>query len=529
MYLCKERTANVLRLTRHIGLYNEVIATQRQGEGVGLCRIAWVFFHCLYRIEDFLVVFLDEVGHGINRTKLLFAYGYLRKLAIGECLLHGKQVGVGFLCSLLCGLYLSLQFGLGIVDIGLVGLPLLSAALVLSHILLRIVFQQGILATRKLRHGITEHIFFLFKHTVVHAVLHQSVALHHAVGNRSLGFQSLIGCHVKAVLHTETEHTYWLAPLLVQVALSQDATITLCVVHRSVGRVKVYKRVQTLLYVHTCAKCGGTAKHHTHLATVHLVEDFQLLLDGHTGFHHNNLTFGYALRYEFLLDVLIQVETAALVLVVVGKDGHRSLVVVRLFQRAQGLAHGLVGLAPWIILCIHLHKSGIYCGSLGNAVHGGRYAAILLFLLAAHLVKAVKFRAHILHHAAQCACLWQIDVLRFASLHFGYLLHQLRLVFGEYGVSHARPYTHKFGQIDVTCKAVYFLELAAGVELWHLLYVAEVAHEVVKVVNAVFLHGVLGHEVAHESPYLCGCVADRRTSGEDNITSVVLLQHGLRL
>ena len=488
-----------------------------------------MFFHCLYRIENFLVVLLDEVGHGINRIELLFAYGYLRKLAIGESLLHGKQVGVGFLCSLLCGLYLSLQLGFGIVDIGLVGLPLLSATLVLAHVLLRIVLQQGVFAARKLRHGITEHIFFLFKHTVVHAVLHQSVALHHAVGNRSLGFQSLIGGHVKAVLHTETEHTHWLAPLLVQVTLSQDTAIALCVVHRSVGRIKVDKGVQTLLYVHASAKGGCTAKYHTHLATVHLVEDFQLLLDGHTWLHHDNLTFGYALRYEFLLDVLIQVETAALVLVVVGKDGHRSLVVVRLFQRAQGLAHGLVGLAPWIILCVHLHKSGIYCGSLGNAVHGKRNTAVFFLLLTAHLVKAVKFGSHILHHAAQGACLWQVDVLCLATLHFGYLLHQFGLVFGEHGVGHARPYTHKFGQVHISCKAVYFLELTTCVELWHLLYVAEVAHEVVKVVNAVFLHGVLGHEVAHECPNLCGCVADRRTSGEDNITSVVLLQHGLRL
>ena len=529
MYLCKERTANVLRLTRHLGLYNEVIATQQQGEGVGLCRIAWVFFHSLYCIEDFLVVFLDEVGHGINRTELLFAYGYLRKLAIGECLLHGKQVGVGFLCSLLCGLYLSLQLGLGIVDIGLVGLPLLSAALVLSHILLRIVFQQGILATRKLRHGITEHIFFLFKHTVVHAVLHQSVALHHAVGNRSLGFQSLIGCYIKAVLHTETEHTYWLAPLLVQVALSQDTAIALCVVHRSVGRIEVNKGVQTLLYVHACTKGGCTAEYHTHLATVHLVEDFQLLLDGHTGFHHNNLTFGYALRYEFLLDVLIQVETAALVLVVVGKDGHRSLVVVRLFQRAQGLAHGLVGLALWIILCVHLNKSGIDSGSLCYAIHGERNAAVLFLLLAAHFVKAFEFITHILHHAAQGACLWQIDVLCLAALHFGYFLHQLGLVFGQHGVGHSRPDTHQFGQVHISCKAVHFLELAACAKFGHLLYVAEVAHEVVKVVDAVLLHGVLWHEVAHESPYLCGSVADRRTSGKDDVTSVVLLQHGLCL
>ena len=529
MYLGKERTAIVHRLARHLGLDNEVITAQRQGERVGLCRVAGVLFHGLYRIEDFLIVFLDEVGHTLHRSELLLADGYVRKLATRECFLHGKQMGIGFLGTLLCRLYLSLQLGFGIVDIGLVGLPLPPAALVLAHVLLRVVLQQGILTARKLRHGITEHIFFLFKHTVVHAVLHEAVALHHAVGNRSLGFQSLVCGHVKAVLHAKAKNTDRLAPFLVQVALSEDTAIALCVVHRSVGRIKVDKGVQTLLYVHASAKGGCTAKYHTHLATVHLVEDFQLLFDGHAGLHHNHLIGRHTLFNEFLLDVLIQVETAALVLVVVGKDGHRSLVVVRLFQRAQGLAHGLVGLAPWIILCVHLHKSGIYCGSLGNAVHGKRNTAVFFLLLTAHLVKAVKFGSHILHHAAQGACLWQVDVLCLATLHFGYLLHQFGLVFGEHGVGHARPYTHKFGQVHISCKAVYFLELTTCVELWHLLYVAEVAHEVVKVVNAVFLHGVLGHEVAHECPNLCGCVADRRTSGEDNITSVVLLQHGLRL
>ena len=314
-----------------------------------------------------------------------------------------------------------------------------------------------------------------------------------------------------------------------QVALSQDASVALSVVHRSVGRVKVDKRVQTLLYVHARAKCGGTAEHHTHLAMVHLVEDFQLLLDGHVGLHYYNLISRHTLGNEFLLDVLIQVETAALVLEMVGKDSHRSLVAVRFFQRAHGLAHGLVGLALRVVICIYLHKTGIYCGSLGYAVHGKGNMAVLLLLLAAHLVKIVQLLAHILHHATQGACLWQIDVLRLASLHFGYLLHQLRLVLGEHGVSHARPYTHQFGQIDVTCKAVHFLELATCVELRHLLYVAEVAHEVVKVVDTIFFHRVLGHKVAHESPYLCGRVADRRTRGEDNVASVVLLQYGLRL
>ncbi len=314
-----------------------------------------------------------------------------------------------------------------------------------------------------------------------------------------------------------------------QIALSEDAAIALCVVHRSVGRVKVYKGVQTLLYIHARTKRGGTAEYHTHLTSVNLVEDFQLLLYGHAGLHHNDLIFGDALLNELLFYVLIQIETATLVLVVVGKDGYRSLVAISFFQRAQCLTHGLIGLAVRIVLCIHFHKSSIYCGSLGNAIHGEGDAAVLFFLLAAHLIKTVKLSSHILHHAAQCACLWQIDILRLTTLHFGYFLDQFRLVFGQNRVSHARPYTNQFGQVYIPCKTVYFLEFAACAEFHHLLQIAEVAHKIVKVVDAIFLHRVLGHKVAHESPNLCGRVADRCTGGKDNVSAIVPLQYGLRL
>ena len=141
VYLCEEHAALAVRLTPHLCLDNEVVAAQRQGEGAGLCAIGRIVLHRLHGIKDFLVLFLDEVCHIINRAELLLAHTYLRELTIGECFLHGKQMGVGFLGPLLCRLYLSLQLRFGIVDIGLVGFPLLSAALVLAHVLFRIVLQ----------------------------------------------------------------------------------------------------------------------------------------------------------------------------------------------------------------------------------------------------------------------------------------------------------------------------------------------------------------------------------------------------
>ena len=430
MYLGKQQSTIIHSLSRHLCLDNKVVTSQRQGKSISLRFIARVLFHRLYSIKDFLVVILDEVCHRINRSKFKFACGYLRELTIWECLLHCKQMGVSLLRSLLCGFYLPLQLGLGIVNVGLVGFPLLPAALVLAHILLCIVFQQGIFATRELGNSVAEHIFFLFKHTVIHAVLHQSVTLHNAISNRAFGFQSLIGGYVKTILHTETKHTDWFTPFLVQVALSQYAAIALRVIHRTVWRIKVYKGMQTFLYVYTSTKGRSATENNTHLASVHLVEDFQLLFYLHARLHYDNLACRHTLLDEFLLDILIQVETAALILVVVSKDGYRTLVVVRFFQRTQSLAHSFVGLAPWIILSVYLYQSCINSCSLSNAIHSERYTAVFLLLLATHLLEIVQLLAHIFHHAAQCTGLWQIDVLRLTALHFWYLLNKLRLVFG---------------------------------------------------------------------------------------------------
>ena len=44
-------------------------------------------------------------------------------------------------------------------------------AAIFGWVLFRIVFQHGILTAGELRNGIAKHIFFLFKHTVGHAVV----------------------------------------------------------------------------------------------------------------------------------------------------------------------------------------------------------------------------------------------------------------------------------------------------------------------------------------------------------------------
>lgn len=57
--------------------------------------------------------------------------------------------------------------------------------------------------------------------------------------------------------------------------------------------------------------------------------------------------------------------------------------------------------------------------------------------------------------------------------------------------------------------------------------IAEVADEIIKVVDVILLHYVSRDEVAHERPYLCCGVADRRTCRKDNILAAGLFQNGL--
>ena len=90
--------------------------------------------------------------------------------------------------------------------------------------------------------------------------------------------------------------------------------------------------MQTLLYVHACAKSECRAEYHSHLTTIHLVEDVEFLLHGHAAFHHHNLICRDSLLYQLLPYVFIQVEAAMFVLVVVGEYGNCAFIALRLFQ-----------------------------------------------------------------------------------------------------------------------------------------------------------------------------------------------------
>lgn len=175
----------------------------------------------------------------------------------------------------------SLEFRFGIVDIGLVRFPLLFATLILAHILLCIVLQHGIFAAGKLRYGVAEHIFFLLQHAIGHAVHHQLLAIHNAVGNGSFRFQPLISSHIKTVFHAETKNAHGYSHGLMPVPLPQDTTVSLRVVHRPVRSIEVNKSVQPLLDVHSCSEGKCRSEDYTYLTLVYLVEDFKFLLDGH--------------------------------------------------------------------------------------------------------------------------------------------------------------------------------------------------------------------------------------------------------
>ena len=119
-----------------------------------------------------------------------------------------------------------------------------------------------------------------------------------------------------------------------QVALTGNSTIALRVVHWAVWGIQVYEGVQTLLDIHASTKCEGTTHNHTDFATVHLVEDFLFLLDGHTRTDDYYLLGWHTLLDKFLSDVLVEVETAVLVLIVVGKQSNGAVILGGLFERA---------------------------------------------------------------------------------------------------------------------------------------------------------------------------------------------------
>ena len=287
--------------------------------------------------------------------------------------------------------------------------------------------------------------------------------------------------------------------------------------------------VQTLLNVHTSTKRKGAAHDNTDFTTVHLIEDFKFLLDTHAGLHHNNLGFGNTCINEFLANVLIKVEACRLVLIVVRKDGNSAVILLSVFKTAKCLTNGFIGLAVRLVCCIFKYKTCINGSGFGDTIHDERNVAVLFLLLATHLLVIVELVFHELHHTTQGFRLRQIDVLCLSTLHLWYLVAHASCITGKHRVSDTCPYTHKFGEVHITGKAVVLLVLAVGGKLQHLLNVAEVAHKVVEIIDAILAHSVGWHEIAHECPYLgCG-VADRCASGKHYVLAVLVLQHGLRL
>ena len=217
-------------------------------------------------------------------------------------------------------------------DIGLIGFPLLFSTFIFAYILFRIIFQHRIFTSRELGYSITEHILFLFKHTIGHTVCHYLFTVNDDVGNGSFRFQTLVCGNIQTVLNSKTQDAYRLTHIFVQVTLSQDTPIALGIVHRTVGRIQMYQCMQALLNVHARTKRKGRTENHANLATVYLFKDFKFLFDGHSRPHYYNLISRNTLCNQFVSNVIVQVETALLVLVIVGKDGNRTFVVGCFFQ-----------------------------------------------------------------------------------------------------------------------------------------------------------------------------------------------------
>ena len=183
-----------------------------------------------------------------------------------------------------------------------------------------------------------------------------------------------------------------------------------------------------------------------------------------------------------------------------------------------------------LVRCIFEHESRVNGCCCSYAIHGKRNGRILLLLLSAHVLKLLESLADKLHHPAQSLGLRQVDVCCLITvLHLRKLRLQVLYFLGKDNIRNTRPDTCKLRKVHVTCKSVHLLELSAGGKLCHRLQVTEVTDEIIKVVDAILLHGVSRHEKAHERPNLSGSIADRSTCSKHHIADIVLLEHGLRL
>ncbi len=411
------------------------------------------------------VVLLDEVGHCLDIGERRAVDLDCRISFVAEKTLYRSQRGLGLVDYLVCPLVLPGKSSLLIVNICLVGFPAFQLCGEFAHLALGLIFQHGIFRATQLCRDVAEHIFRFLECAGVHRIAHQFLAVHHAVGNRAFGLQSLICRHIERILDTETEHSYRDTPFLMEIALTEYAAIALGIVHRAVRRVYMNKCMQTFLNVHAGAECKGASHYHADFSTVDLVEDFQLLLYRHIRCHYHDPVGRDTLLFQLLLYVLIKIEfyftcRFVLALIVVSEYCDSAAVALAVFERAQSLSDCLIGFAVRVIVCIRLNKTGVNGCGLGYAVAYKRYMAIGFLLLAGHILKAVKFAFHVEHDAAQCACLRQEDIGSLAALYLGYLVLHISGLACQHGVGNSRPYTYKFGQVHIPGKAVVFPELA---------------------------------------------------------------------
>ena len=103
--------------------------------------------------------------------------------------------------------------------------------------------------------------------------------------------------------------------------------------------------VQSFLYVYTRTECIGASENNTDFSGIDLIEYFNFLLDGHAGFHHNNLFGRDTLFNKFPADVLIEVKAALFILIVVSKNSDSTFVSACFFKTAECLPYCFICLA----------------------------------------------------------------------------------------------------------------------------------------------------------------------------------------
>lgn len=518
--------APAVHVTAHLRSDYELHAVNVHSQFAGL--LLGSLAHGISHPAHLRILLLEEILHLPKTAESHAIYGDSFHLPVGEMLLNRSQVGRLPLYAPLRSLDITLDLRQPVVDIYLVHVVPFALRHELTHLPFRLILQNGILAARKLRRHVAERILILLHDTVFHRILHQLRTVHYRIRYRSLRLQTLVSRHVQAVLHAEADNTHRDTHILVEIPLSQSTSVTLSVVHRPVGRIHMYQRMKTLLYVHARTQSKGRTHDDAYFAGIHLVEYVKLLLDSHPRLHNHNLLLGYACLHKFLLYILIEVETAPLVLVHIGENSNRALVRLAVFQRTQRLAHSRVSLAVRVVLRIVNHQANVYGRRLRYPVHRQRYMAVLLLLLARHVLETVKLRLHELHYPAQSPSLRQVNIRRLAALHLRYLVAHPAGVARKNRIGHAAPYTHKFRQVHISRKSIVLLELAARRKLDHLRYIAEVANEIVKIIDSILLHTFRRHQITHERPYLRSRVRYGSTRGKHHIAPVVALHHRLR-